>query len=152
MLDAGDGAALAQRDARGELEHQGLAGLRRGGEGGGAPRAVSPPVRRVTACDASARLLVPACRLETLAGLIEVMGEERGVHGGRGPVDGEQGAGDGGVGSAPAIQKLCAVADLLRERMAEGELTRRLGGTEKLRGRKGPGRPGGPGRGPNCHG
>ncbi|MGH8722037.1 MAG: hypothetical protein ACREU4_08635, partial [Burkholderiales bacterium] len=40
------------------------------------------------------------------------------------------------MGSAPAIQKLCAVGDLLREGMPEGALTRRLGGTEKLGGRK----------------
>jgi hypothetical protein len=95
---------------------------------------------------------VPACRLETLAGLIEVMGEERGVHGGRGPVDGEQGARDGGVGSAPAILKLGAVADLLRERMPEGELTRRLGGTEELGGRKALERRGELGRGQIDHG
>ncbi len=79
LLDSGDAADLEQRDARGELEHQGLAGLRNGGEERGDPTAVSHPIRRVTACDASARLLVPACRLETLARLIEVVGEERGV-------------------------------------------------------------------------
>ena len=94
--------------------------------------AVSRPIRRVIACDASTRPLVPACRLEALAGLVEVMGEERRVRGGRRPVDGEQGARDGAVGSAPAIQKLCAVGDLLRKRMAEGVLTRRLGRAEKL--------------------
>ena len=55
-----------------------VSGLRNGGESGD-PTAVSHPIRRVTACDAAARLLVPACRLEALAGLIEVMGEERGV-------------------------------------------------------------------------
>src|SRR3989441_3340099 len=37
-------------------EHQGLAGLRNGGEERGDPTAVSHPIRRVTACDASARL------------------------------------------------------------------------------------------------
>jgi len=79
LLDSGDAADLEQRDARGELEHQGLTGLRNGGEERGDPTAVSHPIRRVTACDASARLLVPACRLETLARLIEVVGEERGV-------------------------------------------------------------------------
>src|SRR3989441_12727304 len=112
-------------------EHQGLAGLRNGGEERGDPTAVSHPIRRVTACDASARLLVPTCRLEVLAGLIEVMGEERGVRSGRRSVDREQGSRDGGGGSAPSIQKLCAVRDLLREGMPEGVLTRRLGGTEK---------------------
>src|SRR5881409_1261795 len=79
LLDSGDAADFEQRDARGELEHQGLAGLRNGGEERGDPTAVSHPIRRVTACDASARLLVPTSRLEVLAGLIEVMGEERGV-------------------------------------------------------------------------
>src|SRR5256885_8685691 len=39
-------------------------------------------------------------------------------------VDREQGSRDGGVGSAPSIQKLCAVGDLLREGMPEGVLTR----------------------------
>ena len=51
-------------------------------------------------------------------------------------MDREQGSRDGGVGSASAIQKLCAVGDLLGERMPEGVLTRRLGGAEKLGGRK----------------
>ena len=32
LLDSGDAADLEQRDAGGELEHQGLAGLRNGGE------------------------------------------------------------------------------------------------------------------------
>ena len=77
LLDSGDAADLEQRDARGEPEHQGLAGLRDAGEERGDPTAVSHPIGRVTACDASARLLVPACRLEALAGLVEVMGEER---------------------------------------------------------------------------
>ncbi len=152
LLDSGDAADLEQRDARGELEHQGLAGLRNGGEERGDPTAVSHPIRRVTACDASARLLVPACRLEALAGLIEVMGEERGVRRGRRSVDREQGSRDGGVGPAPAIQKLCAVGDLLREGMPEGVLTRRLGGAEKLGGRKALERRGELGRGQIDHG
>src|SRR5204862_2869913 len=96
LLVAGDAADFEERDARGELEHQGLAGLRNGGEERGDPTAVSHPIRRVTACDASARLLVPTSRLEVLAGLIEVMGEERGVRSGRRSVDREQGSRDGG--------------------------------------------------------
>jgi hypothetical protein len=64
---------------------------------------VSHPIRRVTASDASARLLVPTCRLEVLAGLIEVMGEERGVRSDIRFVDREQGSRDGGVGCTPAI-------------------------------------------------
>src|SRR5439155_27286670 len=111
-LDSGDAADLEQRDARGELEHQGLAGLRNGGEERGDPTAVSHPIRRVTACNASARLLVPTCRLQALAGLVEVMGEEGGVRSRIRFVDREQGSRDGGVGPAPAIQKLCAVGDL----------------------------------------
>src|SRR5207302_10927767 len=79
LLDSGDAADLEQRDSRGELELQSLTGLRNGGEERGDPTAVSHPIRRVTACDASTRLLVPACRLETLARLIEVVGEERGM-------------------------------------------------------------------------
>ena len=90
------------------------------------------PIRGVTACDAPARLLVPARGLEPLAGLLEVMGEERGMRRRRGSVDREQGSRDGGVGSAPPIRKLCAVGDLLREGMPEGVLTWKLGGTEKL--------------------
>ena len=99
LLDARDAADLEQRDARGELERQGLAGLRNGGEKRGDPTAVPHPIRRVTARDASARLLVPARRLEVLAGLVEVMGEERGVRTGRGSVDREQGSRDGRVAS-----------------------------------------------------
>src|SRR5262249_35210244 len=128
LLDSGDATDLEQRDARGELEHQGLAGLRHGGEERRDPPAVSHPFRRVAPCDASARSLVPACRLAALAGLIEVMGEETCVHDGRSSVNCKQGARDGGMGSAPAIQKLCAVGDLLRERMPEGALSRRLAG------------------------
>src|SRR5262245_33521159 len=94
--------------------------------------AVSRPVGRVTAGDASTRLLVPACRLETLPGLIEVMGEERGVRSHRRSVNRQQGSRDGGVDSAPAIQKLCAVGDLLREGMPEGVLSQKLSGAEKL--------------------
>ena len=86
-----------------ELEHQGLAGLRNGAEERDDPTAVSRPFRRVTACDASARLLVPACRLEGLAGLVEVMSQELGVRRSGRSVDDEQGARDGGVGAAPAI-------------------------------------------------
>ncbi|MET0487445.1 MAG: hypothetical protein ABW216_17210 [Candidatus Rokuibacteriota bacterium] len=71
-----------------------------------------------------------------LAGLIEVMGEERGVRTRRRSMDREQRARDGGVGSLPAIQKLGSVGDLLREGMPERVLPRRLGGTEKLRCRK----------------
>src|SRR5207245_7870126 len=92
LIDSGDAADLEQRDARGELEHQGVTGLRNGGEERGDPTAVSHPVRRVAACDASARLLVPACRLETLASLIEVVGEERGVRSDFRCVDREQGS------------------------------------------------------------
>src|SRR4029453_16385647 len=55
------------------------------------------------------------------------MGEERGVRSDIRFVDGEQGSRDGGVGSAPAIQKLCAVGDLLGERGAEGVGTPRRG-------------------------
>src|SRR3989449_2152866 len=80
------------------------------------------------------------------------MGEERGVRSGRRSVDREQGSRDGGVGSAPAIQKLCAVGDLLREGMPEGVLTRRLGGTEKLGCRKALERRGELGRGQIDHG
>src|SRR5207249_11068031 len=40
------------------------------------------------------------------------------------------------MGSAAAIQELRAVGDLLREGMPEGVLPRRLGGAEKLGGRK----------------
>src|SRR5256885_13698197 len=67
-------------------------------------------------------------------------------------VDREQGSRDGGVGSAPSIQKLCAVGDLLREGMPEGVLTRRLGGTEKLGCRKALQRRGELGRGASDHG
>ena len=74
------------------------------------------------------------------------------MRGGRRSVDREQGSRDGGVGSAPAIQKLCAVGDLLREGMPEGVLTRRLGGTEKLGGRKALERRGELGRGQIDHG
>src|SRR5262249_28294458 len=88
--------------------------------------------RRVTARHASARLLVPACRLEALAGLVEVMGEETGVRHGRSSVNGEQGSRDGGVDSAPAVQKLRAVGDLLRERVPEGAVRRRLARAQKL--------------------
>ncbi len=123
-----------------------------GGEERRDPTAVSHPIRRVIARDASARLLVPTCRLEALAGLIEVMGEERGVRSGRRSVDREQGSRDGGVGSAPAIQKLCAVGDLLREGMPEGMLTRRLRGTKKLGCRKARERCGELGRGQIDHG
>ena len=79
---------------------------------------------------------MPPGRLEVLAGLIEVMREERGVRRGRRPVDREQRSRDGGVGSAPAIQKLCAVGDLLGEGMPEGVLMRRLAGAEELGGRE----------------
>ena len=58
------------------------------------------------------------------------------MRGGRGSVDREQGSRDGGVGSAPAIQKLCAIGDFLREGMPEGVLTPRPGGTEEVGGRK----------------
>src|SRR5204862_6109922 len=121
---------------RGELEHQGLTGLRNGGEERGDPTAVSHPICRVAACDATARLFVPACRLETLARLIEVVGEERGVRSNVRWVDREQGSRDGGMGSAAAIQKLRAVGDLLGEGMPEGVLARRLGGAAKLGCRK----------------
>jgi hypothetical protein len=99
---------------------------------------VAHPIRRVTACDASARLLVPTCRLEALAGLIEVMGEERGVRTGRRSVDPEQGARDGRVGFAPAILKLCAIGDLLREGMREGTGTPRVAASAELGRRKAP--------------
>ena len=90
LLDSGDAADLEERDARGELEDQRLAGLRASGQERGDPTAVSDPIRRVTASDASARLLVPAGRFEALAGLIEVIGEQPGMHGGRGSVHAEQ--------------------------------------------------------------
>jgi hypothetical protein len=151
LLDAGEAADLEPRDARGELEHQGVARLRNRGEQRGDPPAVSHPVRRVAAGDASARVLVPAGRLEALAGLFEVMGEERGVRAGRRPVDGEQGARDGRVGSAPAIQQLGAVGHLLREGMPEGVVFRRLGGTEEVGGREALERRGELGRGQIDH-
>src|SRR5262249_61337799 len=88
--------------------------------------------RGVPAGPGPPRMLVPASSFEALAALIEVMGEERRVRPGRRTVDGEQGSRDGGVGFPTAIQKLRAIGDLLRERMPEGVLTRRLGGTEEL--------------------
>src|SRR5262249_48800221 len=133
LLDSGDAADLEQRDARGEVEHQGLVGLRDGGKELRDTSAVSRPVGRVTAGHAPARLLGPASGFEALATLSEGMGEEGSVRPGRRTVDGEQGSRDGGVGFPPAIQKLRAIGDLLRERMPEGVLTRRLGGTEELR-------------------
>ena len=127
LLDARDAADLQQRDAGGELECQGLRGLGAGGEQCGDPTAVSHPGRRVTPGDAPARLFVPAGCFQPLAGLVEVVSEERGVHPGCWSVDREQGSRDRGVGGAAAILKLRAVGDLLREGMPEGVLPRRSG-------------------------
>jgi len=69
-------------------------------------------------------VLVPPCRLEALTRLVEVMGEERGVRGGRGSMDREQRARDAGMGLAPAIEKLGAVGHFVGEGMPEGVLTR----------------------------
>ena len=132
LFDAGDAADLEQRDARGELEGQGLAGLGKVREELRDPAAVPRSRRRIAPRDAPARPFVPAGGLEVLAGLLEVMGEERGVGRGRGPMDREQRAGDAGVRPAPAIQKLRAVGDLVGEGMPEGALTRKVGGTEEL--------------------
>src|SRR5262249_54417497 len=46
LLDSGEAADLEPRDARGELQHQGLARLRNGGEERGDPTAVPRPLRR----------------------------------------------------------------------------------------------------------
>ena len=113
-------ADLQQRDARGELEHHGLARLDNGGEERDDPAAVPHPIRGVAACDAAARLLVPARRLEALTGLIEMMRKQRGVGRIHRLVDGQQGSRDRRVGFAPAVHELCAVGDLLRERVREG--------------------------------
>src|SRR5262249_33562981 len=151
-LDSSDAADLEERDARGELEHQGLAGLANASEECGHATAVPYAIRRITASDASARSLVPARGVEPLASLLEVMREERGVRGGRSAVDCEQRSRDDRVGSAPAVHELRAVGDFLRERMPEGMLTRRLGGTEKLGRRKPFERRGELGRGQTDHG
>src|SRR5262249_31654676 len=132
LLDSGEAADLEQRDARGELERQGLAGLRNRREERGDPAAVPHPLGRIISRDAPAGLLVPAGGLGTLAGFIEVMRKERGVRRGRGSVNAEQGSRDGAVGRPPAIQKLCAVGDLLGERVPEGVCVRRAGGSEEL--------------------
>src|SRR5229473_4459443 len=132
LVDACDATNLEQCDARGELEHQGVAGLRKGGEELRDPPAVPRSIRWIAARDAPARMLVPARGLEALAGLLEVMGEERGVRRGRGSVDREQRPRDADVGPAPAIQQLCAVGHFLRQGMPEGALPRMCGGTEEL--------------------
>src|SRR4029450_12538946 len=49
LLDSGEAADLEQRDARRELEHQGLAGFRHGGEERGDATGVPHPIRAVTA-------------------------------------------------------------------------------------------------------
>jgi hypothetical protein len=85
-------------------------------------------LRGIAARDAPARALVPARGLEMLARLLEVMGEERGVRRGRGSVDREQRSRDGGVRPTPAVQELCAVCHLVRERVPEGMLTRKPAG------------------------
>ena len=54
------------------------------------------------------------------------------MRGRRGSVDREQRARDGGVRPAPAVQELCAVGDLVRERVPEGALTRKPAGREEL--------------------
>src|SRR5439155_6528822 len=110
-----------------ELEHQGLARLRKGSHELGDPTAVPHSLRRIAARDTPARVLMPARGLEVLASLLEVMGEERGVRRSRGSVDREQGARDASVRPAPTAQKLRAVGHFLREGMPEGALTRSLG-------------------------
>ena len=132
LFDARDAADLEQRDARSELEHQGLAGLRHRGEQPRDLAAVPHSIRRIVAPVAPARVLVPARGLEVLARLLEVVGEERGVRRSPGSVDREQRSPDRPVRPAPAIQKLGAVGHFLREGMPEGVLARRLRGAEEL--------------------
>src|SRR5207237_394861 len=95
---------LEQRDARRELEHEGVAGLRKDGEELRDLPAVPRSIRRIATRDAPARMLVPARGLEALASLLEVTGEERGPRRGGGcgdrrePIDARREDGLNGLG------------------------------------------------------
>jgi hypothetical protein len=89
-------------------------------------------IRRIAARDRPARVLVPARGGEMLAGLLAVVGEERGLRWGRGSVEREQRSRDTGVRPAPAIEQLRAVGHFVGEGMPEGALARGLGGPEEL--------------------
>src|SRR5207247_4602352 len=74
--DAHDTADLEQRDARSELEHQGLGGLRKGSEELSDPAAVPHAVRWVAARAAPAPVPTPPRDLKELARRIETKAEE----------------------------------------------------------------------------
>src|SRR5262249_60496669 len=87
--------------------------------------------------DAPARVLVPPRGLETLAALLEMMGEQGGVRRGRGTMDRKEGTRDRGMRAAPAVQELRAVGYFLGERVPEGaRAAGRLGGRGRLRARE----------------